>query len=139
MVLKGKVLQEEVLPPYSIDDPLPLPDGCTLSSIFSPRWTFSAFEVDHNASVAVANDGSTSSVSFNLILQTANPGFQFPISISQDARVANSSWFKCAIGEAGGEGQILWPSECTFQYRPLTKELALKADWTCSDLDPDHP
>jgi hypothetical protein len=139
VTLKGKLLSGDPLPAYSIEDPLPTLDGCTMSSILHPQWTFSAFEVDGNASVAAANDSSSSYVSFNIILQTQNPGFQFPLSVTQDAPVANSSWYPCALGPGGDNGRSLWPYDCSLQYSPATKKLTLKADWICSDLDPNHP
>ena len=138
VVLKGKLLNEDPLPAYSIEDPLPLPDGCTISSILNPRWAFSAFEVDRTT-LAASNDSKSSAISFNVILQTSNRGFQFPISISQGAPIKDSSWYSCVIGESGGEGQILWPSKCSLQYNPASNELLLDAEWLCSYLDPDHP
>jgi hypothetical protein len=137
VTLAGKPLSETPLAPYSIEDPVPGPDGCTLSSIFHPQWTFSSFEVDTNAQNA-------SSVSFEVILRTGSPGFQFPISIYQGdtTRLAggdDGSWYACVIGPSGDIGQPLWPTACSFQYRPATQQLTLKADWACAELDPDHP
>ncbi|GAB1318422.1 hypothetical protein MFIFM68171_08632 [Madurella fahalii] len=40
------------LAPYSIEDPLPTPDGCTISSVVSPSWIFSNFEIEHNTSAS---------------------------------------------------------------------------------------
>jgi hypothetical protein len=131
--LKGKLLSQSALPPYAIEDPVPPRDACTLSSIFHPQWTFSAFQVD-------GNSGASSSVSFNIILAVQNRGFQYPITVSQGALLANSSWHACAIGRTGDEtGEPLWPSDCSMKYVPATKELTLKSDWICTDLDPNRP
>lgn len=122
-----------------MEDPVPGPDGCTVSSIVHPQWSLSAFEIDSNASAPAGNDSSSSSVSFAIILETGNSFFDYPVTISQDTQVANTSWYTCAIGPSGDTGPPLWPDDCTFQYEPTTKQLTIKADWTCNDLDPDHP
>lgn len=139
VTVKGSLLFSDPLPPYSIEDPLPVPDGCTLSSILNPTWIFSAFQVDSNASAAAANDNSSAVVTFEIILQTQNPGFQFPVSITQGMQVGDDQWYECDIGGGGNTGQLLWPRNCTMQYTPATMEITLKSDWVCSDLDPDHP
>ncbi|KAB5525533.1 hypothetical protein GE09DRAFT_1178205 [Coniochaeta sp. 2T2.1] len=109
------------LAPYSIEDPVPGADACTLSSIFHPQWTFSAFGVENNKSV-----------SFEIILRTGSPGFQFPISITQDGDA-------CVVGAGGNIGPPLWPTACRITYEPTKQQLTLKAEWSCSELDPDHP
>ncbi|OIW23408.1 hypothetical protein CONLIGDRAFT_585806 [Coniochaeta ligniaria NRRL 30616] len=134
VTLAAQLLLQSALVPYSIEDPVPGPDGCTLSSIFHPQWTFSAFEVDSTGTNA-------SSTSFEIILRTGSPGFQFPISISQDttALAGDGSWYSCIIGPSGDIGQPLWPTSCSFKYQATTQELSLRAEWSCSELDPDHP
>lgn len=134
VTLAAQLLSQDALVPYSIEDPIPGPDGCTLSSIFRPQWTFSAFEVD-------SSGGNASSVSFNIILRTGSPGFQFPISVSQDttAPAGDGSWHACVIGAGGDTGPPLWPTACSFKYQATTQELTLRADWSCSELDPDRP
>ena len=126
--LKGQVLAANPLPPYSIEDPLPSADGCTISSIYHPQWTFSHFKVD----------GNTSAVGFNVILQTQKRGFQYPIPVTQDV-AAGDGWFSCAIEEGLDTEEPLWPTACSLQYKPATKELIVKADWICVDLDPERP
>jgi hypothetical protein len=137
--VKGKLVSQDTLPPYSLADPRAFPDGCTLSSILSPQWTFSDFMITGNSPGASTNDTSTSTVYFEIILKTSNQGFQRPMLVWQDAPVANSSYYSCAIGTGGNTGQILWPQDCTFQFIPSTKELTLKANWICSELDSNHP
>lgn len=141
-------LSSTPLAPYSIEDPVPGPDDCTLSSIFHPQWTFSSFEVDSAAAHGnnASSSSSSSSVSFDIILQTGTSGFQFPISMTQGNATSSSQvagdgtqWYHCVIGAAGDTGPALWPTACSFTYQPATKRLALRADWSCSDLDPSHP
>ena len=119
------------LAPYSIEDPVPGPDGCTLASIFHPQWTLSAFTVEVNS------ETNTSALSFEIILQTGTRGFQYPISIYQGAD--EEGWYKCDIGENGNIGQTLFPTSCRFQYEAAAQKLTLDADWECSVLDADHP
>lgn len=120
------------LPPYAIEDPAPAPDGCTISSLLDPRWSFSAFNIfDANS--------SSSTVTFEVILQT-DRGFQYPIPIYQGAPVeGNEGWYECDIGADGGNALPLWPYQCSFKYTAATQELVLDADWSCQDLDRDHP
>lgn len=119
------------LPAYSVQDPVPGPDDCTLSSLFHPQWTFSAFEVDSSANVS-------SDVAFNIILRTGSPGFQYPMPIYQGAQ-REDGWHECVVGPDAGTGEVLWPKSCSFRYDAATKGLELKAEWACGELDPDHP
>jgi len=129
--VEGKLMSTTSLPPYSIEDPLPVPDGCTASSIINPRWVLSHFTIDNTTATSPA-------ISFNIILQTANQGFQYPILIEQ-GKASSDGWYECDIGQGGDTGQLLFPTKCSFKYAPETKQLALKADWLCSDLDHGHP
>ncbi|KAK0736669.1 hypothetical protein B0T21DRAFT_384125 [Apiosordaria backusii] len=117
------------LAPYSIEDPVPSnQDSCTISSIFNPRWQFSYFSTYNN------------SISFEIILQT-NRGFRYPNPVYQ-GKATGDGWFECDIGYDGGS-QVpdgpLWPYKCQFAYDKETKELTLKADWECTELDPANP
>ncbi|CAK7213090.1 hypothetical protein SBRCBS47491_001684 [Sporothrix bragantina] len=135
VTVQGQVLHTESLPAYSIEEPQPVPDGCTVSSLLHPVWMFSAFGYDQKK-----NSTGVENVNFDLILQTGNPGFQFPISISQGKPWGNSSsWYSCVIGNGGDDSPTLWPYECRFQYMPATKQLSIKANWYCSDIDAKHP
>ena len=128
VTLAGKLGTVVTLPAYSIEDPVPSRDGCTLSSIFNPRWLISSFWVIDNA------------VSFEIILQTDSRGFQYPMPIYQGEAVAGSpGWYQCQVGADGGNGLPLWPYACTFKYTAATKEFVLKADWACQDLDAKSP
>lgn len=149
----GHVTNTVALPAYSIEEPISAPDGCTVSSLLHPVWLFSAFGYEQkNGSSYTSTVGN---VNFDLILQTSNPGFQFPISISQGAKwsgnttlpypVGNATstttepWYDCIIGNGGDDSPTLWPYACRFQYVPSTKQLTLLADWYCSDLDAKRP
>src|SRR4051794_36056865 len=80
IAIKGKKLSESSLAPFSIPAPLPTADGCTISSIFDPKWSLSAFSLDaKSGSVATTSNGA---VNFNIILATASRGFQFPIAVA---------------------------------------------------------
>lgn len=127
MTVPGKLGTVVTMPPYVIEDPAPARDGCTVSSIFNPRWVFSGFAIVGGA------------VSFEVILQT-DRGFQYPIPIYQgEPTKPGPGWYECDIGADGGNGLPLWPYECRFRYTPETKQLVLDAKWACQDLDVDHP
>lgn len=147
VALPGKLGTVVTLAPYALDDPVPSPgDGCTLTSLFEPAWTFSSFEVDYSDDGSTSSSNTTSSgsgspsVSFEIILDAANTGLQYPIPITQgDAVKGSAGWYACDIGPDGGDDLPLWPYRCSFAYAPDTKQLQLKADWACRDLDRVHP
>ncbi|KAK0621994.1 hypothetical protein B0T17DRAFT_509287 [Bombardia bombarda] len=145
VTVHGSVLSSASLPPYSIEDPLPTPDGCTISSVVSPSWLLSNFEVDSSSSSSSNATGATgaapASVSFNMKLNTKNNQFDYPVFVNHyDVRLDDvESWYPCAFGA----GELpLAPKNCSFQYRPGEgddNELAIKADWVCIDIDAAHP
>lgn len=132
VILPAAQLTSTPLPAYSITDPVPGADDCTLSSIFHPQWTFSTFSVESDAT-------PRQSVSFEMILRTGSPGFQFPIAIYQGPAAGEEGWYDCVIGPSGDIGEVLWPSSCSFKYVTATKELSLRAEWACGEYDPEHP
>ncbi|KAK3937731.1 hypothetical protein QBC46DRAFT_356387 [Diplogelasinospora grovesii] len=137
-MVRGSVLSEEPLPAYSIEDPLPTPDGCTISSIVAPSWTQSNFEVDKNATATSAGE-SPASVSFNMKLKTQANLFDYPVFVNQDNVLledAGEKWWPCSFG-AGEEPSA--PKQCSFRYSEKDARLELKADWVCFDLDANHP
>ena len=135
LTVNGQLLSKTPLPPYSIAEPLPVDDGCTISSVLNPQWTFSQFHVD---STPAGNGPSL--VTFEIILKAPRRGYAYPISISQDATAASSDgWYPCVLGPGADSPHGLWPSACSIKYTPATKELIFKADWVCGELDPDHP
>ncbi|CAP65119.1 uncharacterized protein PODANS_5_7010 [Podospora anserina S mat+] len=117
------------LQPYSIEDPVPATqDSCTLSSIYSPKWQFSYFSTYNG------------SISFEIILQT-NRGFRYPNPVYQ-GKSAGDGWWECEMGYDGGaqvpEGP-LWPYKCQFRWDEGRKELSLRAEWECLELDAENP
>ena len=124
------------LPPYSITDPLPTPDGCTVSSIVGPAWTLSSFEIDSdNKSNSMATN--ITDVGFNLQFATGTNEFTYPVSVYQGRAIAGKpQWFQCTFG---ADQVPLAPYNCSFTYDPAAKQLTLAADWICSDLDKEHP
>ncbi|KAH6848118.1 hypothetical protein B0I37DRAFT_432215 [Chaetomium sp. MPI-CAGE-AT-0009] len=135
--LPGTLGATTTLRPYALEDPAPgwaatppRGDGCTLTSIFDPRWQFSAFRVDGGA------------VSFEIILVAGDRGFQYPIPVYQGEAVeveGEEGWYECEIGADGGNGLPLWPYRCSFRYEGEGGGLVVKADWECMDLDREHP
>ncbi|CAK7216110.1 hypothetical protein SCUCBS95973_002693 [Sporothrix curviconia] len=134
------------LPPYSITDPLPTPDGCTVSSIVSPAWTLSSFEIDSSADNKTAGSSSSSSsnataditaVGFDLQFTTGTNEFTYPVSVYQGPAVAGKpQWFQCKFGP---DEEPLAPFDCSYTYNATSRQLTLAADWICNDLDRDHP
>lgn len=144
VVLPGKVAGVTTLKPFVIEDPIPSRDGCTLTSIFKPRWSFSQFSVttihDTGASPGGAGGKDKEEIFFNIILATENRGFQFPIPIYTGEPVkGQEGWYRCVVGQDGENAAPLWPYKCEFKYDSATKELQLRADWSCVDYDPLHP
>ncbi|KAK3353989.1 hypothetical protein B0T25DRAFT_480581 [Lasiosphaeria hispida] len=132
--VSGKVDSKTELAPYSIEDPLPTADGCTISSIVSPSWTLSNFEVDKSSKAS----GGPSAIAFNMKLNTKVNLFDYPVFVTHSDVQLNStdSWYPCVFGPNEAP---LAPRNCTFQYRDKTNTLAINSDWTCIDLDADHP
>ncbi|KAK4165465.1 hypothetical protein QBC43DRAFT_208397 [Cladorrhinum sp. PSN259] len=130
--LEGMIAQAVTLPPYAIEDPVPRADGCTLSSILSPKWTFSAF--------SLASDNMTTTVTFEVILATQRRGFQYPIPISVAIpHGSDAVYYPCEIGPDGQNDAPLWPYECSVKYAAEEKEVVLSAAWACQDLDDKNP
>ncbi len=154
--MAGKLVSDTKLPAYSIEDPMPVPDGCTISSILSPTWNFSDFSLEHN------NTSNASYVTFLVSLGTGVPsnfGGAEPVAIaggitptpepmghmghmnSVSSMAAPSSsdasaWSPCVFAEGVTPSA---PSNCSFRYDSATGKLELKADWLCDDLDADRP
>ncbi|KAK3688778.1 hypothetical protein B0T22DRAFT_512543 [Podospora appendiculata] len=136
VTIHGKVISETSLTPYSIEDPLPTPDGCTVSSIVAPSWLLSNLEVDRNAT---AGADAPAAVSFNMKLNTKNNLFDYPVFVSQnDVQLQGGAdvWYPCNFG---ANELPLAPKSCSFQYHPDTNKLAIRADWVCIDIDAAHP
>ncbi|KAK3399813.1 hypothetical protein B0T20DRAFT_169606 [Sordaria brevicollis] len=134
--VQGQVVSETALAPYSIEDPVPTVDGCTISSVVSPSWVLSNFELDKSTSTE--DEASSASISFNLRLNTQNSFFDFPVFVySDDVKLSDANtWYPASFG--AGE-QPLAPRTCSFRYDYKTQEIAIKTDWVCIDIDPQHP
>jgi hypothetical protein len=133
VTFNGTAASVAKLPPYSLKDPLPTTDSCTISSILSPAWRLSLFET-------TSGNGSTGSVQFNIEIKTNDIPSEYPQTIMQSgihlATTNDTTWYSCAFAP----GDILVaPSNCTFQYNSKSRQLSLKAQWTCDDLDISQP
>ncbi|KAK4171118.1 hypothetical protein QBC36DRAFT_200002 [Triangularia setosa] len=134
LLLRGKVGSIVTLPPYSLTEPVPRDNSCTITSILAPKWQFSAFEI-----VYTPEKEEWEAINFEIILATYT-GFQYPIPVTVSrAAGREGGWFECVIGADGANDQPLWPYACLVQFNPETKELKLKADWQCKELDGDQP
>lgn len=144
VIVNGTVLSRTDLPAYSIEDPLPTPDGCTVSSILSPAWRFSNFEVEKNST---ADAGAMATIGFNIQLETQAHFFDFPVTVLQNGVRLNQTagtnsttvapaWYPCAFGQSEHPNA---PHQCSFQYDGATRKFSVRAEWICDDLDPDHP
>lgn len=131
--IHGELASKTDLVPYSIEDPLPTADGCTISSVVNPSWTISNFGVDKKAP---SSEGG-SSVAFNIKLNTKVNLFDYPVYVNnRNVDLAADAWYPCTFG--AGE-QPLAPKSCTFKYDEKTSTLSVKADWVCADLDVEYP
>ena len=135
VVVSGEVNTKTDLVPYSIEDPLPTADGCTISSIVSPSWTISNFEVEKNATTGASG---FSTVAFNLKLNTKVNLFDYPVFVNHRSVELDDSdsWYPCTFG--AGEFPLA-PKNCSFQYVEKTNTLSVNADWACMDLDDKNP
>ncbi|KAL1862770.1 hypothetical protein VTK73DRAFT_6657 [Phialemonium thermophilum] len=155
ITIDGTLVSRTPLPPYSIEDPLPTPDGCTVTSLVDPAWRLSNFEVDRNASAT--EPGARGSLGFSLALDAPGDQFGFPADVvlsdvvlvpsSNAAQGGNGTsaaaatsgdegWYPCVFGQGQ---EPLVPHSCSFRYDGGTGRFALRAEWICNDLDPDHP
>jgi hypothetical protein len=125
VTIPGTVVREQALPRYSLKDPLPTADSCTVASIMYPTWKVSDF--------AITDAGSNHTLSFNIELQTGSQQATLPATVALESYTAD--WNQCVF--AGPQPTA--PSDCTFRYNSESKSLDLKTNWTCSDLDPTHP
>jgi len=126
--LPGRVVATTALPAYALTDPLALPDSCTAASVVAAAWRLGDFQT------STAGNGS---LRFNVELQTTDAPSGYPMVVAVDRWTAGETgWRPCVFGPSDGG---LGPSDCTFRFDASTKELALEAQWMCSDLDAAHP
>ncbi|KAK4220783.1 hypothetical protein QBC38DRAFT_513881 [Podospora fimiseda] len=137
----GRLVSSFPLPPYSLKDPLPTAESCTISSVVSPSWWFSDL-------VTTTSGTGTGSVKFGIELATGNSSFTgFPSVIARGgvpikllmggAQALEPVWYPCVF-ESIGELNLT-PTACAFKYDSAERVLRLSADWKCGDLDAAHP
>ncbi|KAK0620870.1 hypothetical protein B0T14DRAFT_481973 [Immersiella caudata] len=145
--VSGTLLSRTALTPYSIQDPLPVPDGCTISSVVSPAWTISNFEVvsapitpshDHGHESPAVPAAPAATVGFNIKLNTQTNSFDYPVFVTNRGvtLAEKETWWPCSFGT--GE-QPLAPRGCKFRYEGEEGVLKVDADWVCVDLDGGSP
>ncbi|KAK4167472.1 hypothetical protein QBC43DRAFT_142349 [Cladorrhinum sp. PSN259] len=135
----GRLVSSAALPPYSLRDPLPEAESCTISSVVSPAWWFSNL-------VTTTSGTGTGSVKFGIELATSNASFTkypsvvarggVPISLLMGVG-AEPAWYPCVFERVGELN--LTPTGCAFRYDSVARVLGVSADWKCADLDAPHP
>ncbi|SPQ23987.1 23147234-4904-4ae1-896b-19f665238165 [Thermothielavioides terrestris] len=140
----GNVTSHTLLQPYSLDDPLPTTDSCTVASMLSPAWW-----LDNFASNTTTNHSDVETVSFAMELQTSGQPTGNAAYIATDgvrssngSAPANSSaaalpWYPCNITSVGDP--TLAPTNCSFRYDMPSRFLGLQVQWQCADLDAHSP
>ncbi|EDO65179.2 hypothetical protein GE21DRAFT_5400 [Neurospora crassa] len=96
--------------PYTIEDPIPIVYGSTISSVVSPSRVLGNFELDKST-----GDGmSLAAISFNLWLNTQNSLFDFPVFVyHDDVKLSDAeTWY---TGSFGAGQQSLAPKTCSFR------------------------
>ena len=86
----------------------------------------------------MADDASSGAISFNLRLNTQASLFDFPVFVyHDDVKLADAeTWYP---GSFGAGEQPLAPRTASFRYDDKAQEIAIKTDWVCIDIDPQHP
>jgi hypothetical protein len=141
----GNITSRALLPPYSLNDPLPTADGCTISSIVSPAWWFNDFETNTTTAAAAGNSSGVVTARFGMELQTggasAPPTGNQAVVRADGVRAANvsadSPWNRCVLESVGD--LALAPTGCEFRFDMASRFLGLRVDWKCADLDPGSP
>ncbi|KAK3290485.1 uncharacterized protein B0H64DRAFT_350467 [Chaetomium fimeti] len=137
----GNVTARGLLPPYSLNDPLPTGESCTISSVTSPAWWFNGFETNTttaNSDMVTARFGmelqtaAASTGNFAIVAADGVPVSEVPTNSSADLQ-----WNKCVLQSVGDVA--LAPTGCEFRYDMASRFLGLRVNWTCSDLDPGSP
>ncbi|KAK3502325.1 hypothetical protein B0T13DRAFT_460269 [Neurospora crassa] len=105
--LKAKPSQQR---PYSIEEPIPIVYGNTISSVVSPSRVLSNFELDKST----GDDVSLAAISFNLWLNTQNSLFDFPVFVyHDDLKLSDAeTWY---TGSFGAGQQSLGLKTCSFR------------------------
>ncbi|EAQ88498.1 predicted protein [Chaetomium globosum CBS 148.51] len=139
--VRGNATARALLPPFSLNDPLPTAESCTISSLVAPAWWFNGFET--NTTTA---HSETVTARFGMELQTAGEASgNFAIVVVEGVEVgggeANSSaelpWNRCVLESVGDVA--LAPTGCELRYDMASGFLGLRVNWTCADLDRGSP
>ena len=136
----GNITSRALLPPYSLNDPLPTAESATISSVVAPSWWFNNFETN-----TTRNHSDVVTARFGMELQTgpASTGYMANI-VANGVRYASASnssadlpWNKCVIDSVGDAA--LAPAGCEFRYEMASGFLGLRVNWTVADLDVASP
>ncbi|KAK4119005.1 hypothetical protein N657DRAFT_650692 [Parathielavia appendiculata] len=138
----GSITSQALLQPYSLNDPLPTADSCTISSVLSPAWWLNNFETE-----TTTGNSDVVTALFDMELQTGRSQVQPTGSgatlIADGVRVSTNSssselpWNKCELYAVSDTA--LAPTGCEIKYDMASRFLGLKVDWRCADLDPGSP
>ncbi|KAK4155377.1 hypothetical protein C8A00DRAFT_42011 [Chaetomidium leptoderma] len=137
----GNTTSRALLQPYSLNDPLPTAESCTISSIVSPAWWFHDFQTN-----TTTNNSQVVTAKFGMELQTGPQSTgSFAILTADGVPYSNVStnssaelpWNKCVLESVGDIA--LAPTGCEFRYDMASRFLGLKVQWECADLDKGSP
>lgn len=137
----GEATGREALPPYSLRDPLPTAEGCTVSSVVAPGWWLNDFVTN---TTRARNDTLTARFGLERRSAPGSPPFgSFSIVAADGVRYASANgsvdalpWNECQISPANA---ALAPSACELRYQMATRYLGLNLQWTCNDLNTENP
>lgn len=112
-------------------------ESCTVSSFTYPSWRISDFSTS-------GSTGSLGTLQFNIEFQLGDEVAPNPttivgtgVDLSPVAEGTEPKWYPCTF--LPGTTPPKAPSSCTFQFNPESKDLALRTEWVCSDLDERNP
>lgn len=135
----GNVTSHALLPSYSLDDPLPTTNSCTVASMLSPAWWLDNFETN-----TTTDHSDVVTVRFGLELQTSDqPTGSAATVVADGVHYSNASsagalpWYSCNFAVVADHA--LAPTNCSFQYDMASRFLGLRVQWQCADLDAHSP
>ncbi|KAG7288290.1 hypothetical protein NEMBOFW57_007821 [Staphylotrichum longicolle] len=138
----GNITSRALLQPYSLNDPLPTAESCTIASVLSPAWWFNNFETN-----TTRNGSETVTARFGMELQTGAQATGYVAEIvangvryaapTNGTSAGELPWNKCVIESVGDP--VLAPTGCEFRYEMASRFLGLRVQWQCADLDAKSP
>lgn len=138
----GNITSRALLQPYSLNDPLPTAESCTIASVVSPAWWFNNFETN-----TTRNGSETVTARFGMELQTGAQATGYVAEIvangvryaapTNGTSAGELPWNKCVIESVGDP--VLAPTGCEFRYEMASRFLGLRVQWQCADLDAKSP